>query len=249
MKPWSLAPLALRCKVGDAGKTFDCLLHRPPDGGLVMEFEPAGPPLHLSPVLAEGLEQVIGAPTLRALCDETAKIIKAIAGYDRVMVYRFDDDGHGEVFSEEREPALEAFLGIRYPASDIPQIARKLYIRNRVRMLVDVAYEPVAIWPRLSPITGEDLDMSLCSLRSMSPIHIQYLKNMGVGATLVISLVVGGKLWGLVACHHYKPRSVQFEICSLHASYCPRRSPRELRLSKVSRRRRPNSRCGAWNSG
>jgi chemotaxis family two-component system sensor kinase Cph1 len=179
-----------------------------------MELEPAGPPLHLSPVLAEGLEQVIGAPTLRALCDETAKIIKAIAGYDRVMVYRFDDDGHGEVFSEEREPALEAFLGNRYPASDIPQIARKLYIRNRVRMLVDVAYEPVALWPRLSPITGEDLDMSLCSLRSMSPIHIQYLKNMGVGATLVISLVVGGKLWGLVACHHYKPRSVQFEIRS-----------------------------------
>lgn len=207
-------PIALRCKVGDAGQTFDCLLHRPPKGGLVMELEPAGPPLHLSPTLADGLEQIIGSPTLRALCDETAKIIKAIVGYDRVMVYRFDDDGHGEVFSEEREPALEAFLGNRYPASDIPQMARRLYVRNRVRMLVDVAYQPVALAPRLSPITGEDLDMSLCSLRSMSPIHIQYLKNMGVAATLVISLVVGGKLWGLVACHHYRPRSVQFEIRS-----------------------------------
>ncbi|HVY33651.1 MAG TPA: GAF domain-containing protein [Caulobacteraceae bacterium] len=207
-------PIALRCKAGDAGKMFDCLLHRPPNGGLVMELEPASAPLHLSPTLADGLERVIGSPTLRALCDETAKMLKAIVGYDRVMVYRFDDDGHGEVFSEEREPALEAFLGNRYPASDIPQMARRLYVRNRVRMLVDVAYEPVALFPRLSPITGEDLDMSLCSLRSMSPIHIQYLKNMGVAATLVISLVVGGKLWGLVACHHYKPRFVQFEIRS-----------------------------------
>ena len=104
------------------------------------------------------------------------------------MVYRFDEEGHGEVFSERREPGLEAYLGNRYPASDIPQIARRLYERNRVRVLVDVGYEPVPLTPRLSPLTGGDLDMSLCFLRSMSPIHIQYLKNMGVAATLVVSL-------------------------------------------------------------
>ena len=128
------------------------------------------------------------------------------------MVYRFDDEGHGEVFAERREPQLEPFLGNRYPASDIPQIARRLYERNRVRVLVDVDYAQVPLRPRLSPLTGRDLDMSLCFLRSMSPIHIQYLKNMGVGATLVASLMVGGRLWGLVSCHHYAPRCVHYEM-------------------------------------
>ncbi|WP_428484629.1 GAF domain-containing protein [Rhodopila sp.] len=128
------------------------------------------------------------------------------------MVYRFDDHGHGEVFSEKREPALEAYLGNRYPATDIPHIARRLYERNRVRVLVDVEYASVPLTPRLSPITGEELDMSLCFLRSVSPIHVQYLKNMGVRATLAVSLLVGGKLWGLISCHHYVPRFIHFEI-------------------------------------
>ena len=131
------------------------------------------------------------------------------------MVYRFDEHGHGQVFSEKRKPELEAFLGNRYPASDIPQMARALYLQNRVRVLVDVNYAPVPLVPRLSPITGRDLDMSLCFLRSMSPIHLQYLKNMGVRATLVISIVVGGELWGLVACHHYAPRFIHFELRAL----------------------------------
>ena len=136
------------------------------------------------------------------------------------MVYRFDEAGHGQVISEERRPELEAFLGNRYPASDIPQMARLLYIRNRVRVLVDTNYTPVPISPTLSPLTGAQLDMSLCVLRSISPIHVQYLKNMGVDATLVASLVVGGRLWGLVSCHHYAPRFIHFEtraVCELLA--------------------------------
>ena len=166
------------------------------------------------------MPEITACASLRGLCDETARVFRDLTGYDRVMVYRFDDQGHGEVFSEEREPKLDSFLGNRYPASDIPQIARRLYMRNRVRVLVDVAYEPVALTPRLCPLTGRDLDMSLCFLRSMSPIHIQYLKNMGVDATLVVSLVVGGRLWGLVACHHYAPRFVHYEtrtVCELLA--------------------------------
>ena len=136
------------------------------------------------------------------------------------MVYRFDPEGHGEVFSEERADGLEPFLGNRYPATDIPQIARRLYERNRVRVLVDIGYAPVPVEPEMSPLTGQPLDMSLCLLRSMSPIHVQYLKNMGVSATLVVSLMVGGRLWGLVACHHNTPRTVPFEmrvVCELLA--------------------------------
>ncbi len=210
-EPLHALPVAVRCRVGRSAVPVDCLVHRPPDGGLVIEIEPAGPKIDLANDVERALQTILSTSSLASLCNETAIIFKQVTGYDRVMVYRFDEDGHGEVFAEQREPQLEAFLGNRYPASDIPQIARRLYERNRVRMLVDVASTQIGLVPRLLPLTGRDLDMSLCSLRSMSPIHIQYLKNMGVVATLVASLVVGGRLWGLIACHHYVPRRVQYE--------------------------------------
>jgi light-regulated signal transduction histidine kinase (bacteriophytochrome) len=211
-EPLHAIPIAVRCRVGSTGRNCDGLLHRPPEGGLIIELEPAGTPVDLSKHVDAAVQTILGAASLRILCDETARIFEELTGYDRVMVYRFDEAGHGEVFSEQRKPELEAFLGNRYPASDIPQIARRLYERNRVRLLVDVGYTPTPLRPRLSPLSGRDLDMSLCSLRSHSPIHIQYLKNMGVGATLVVSLMVGGRLWGLIACHHYVPRFIHFEI-------------------------------------
>ena len=205
-------PVAVRCTASNPATEYDALLHRPAGGGLVIEFERCSPSTDLSAAIGTALKTFISASSLRTLCEETASIFKELTGYDRVMVYRFDDEGHGEVFSERREQHLEAYLGNRYPASDIPQIARRLYERNRVRVLVDVEYEPIPILPRQSPFDDRDLDMSLCWLRSMSPIHIQYLKNMGVRATLVASIMVGGKLWGLVACHHYSPRSMSFEM-------------------------------------
>lgn len=219
-QPLDNIPLAVRFRVGRPSLHLDGLLHRPPAGGLVIELEHAGPRMDLSAPVQEGLELILASSTLRGVCDEAARIIQNLTGYDRVMVYRFDDEGHGEVFSERRADSLEPYLGNRYPASDIPQIARRLYERNRVRVLVDVNYQAVPLEPRLSPLTGEDLDMSLCLLRSMSPIHIQYLKNMGVGATLVVSIMVGGRLWGLIACHHYAPRFVHYEmrvVCELVA--------------------------------
>ena len=205
-------PHAVRCRIGAPRADFDCLFHRPPQGGLVLEIERAGPAVDLADPLDAALRAIRSAASLQELCDDAARFFKQIAGYDRAMVYRFDDEGHGEVLAERRNPELESYLGQRYPASDIPQIARRLYERNRVRLLRDVADERVPLQPRLSPLTGEDLDMSLCFLRAMSPIHIQYLQNMGVAATLVASLVVGGKLWGLVACHHYGSRLVHYEV-------------------------------------
>ena len=210
----------VRCHFGRRHAAFDCLIHRPSDGGLIVELERAGPSVDFSLHLETALQSIMAAATVQAVCDATARIFKTLIGYDRVMVYRFDEQGHGEVFSEEREPGLEAYLGNRYPASDIPQIARRLYVRNRVRVLQDVEYAPVPLTPALSPISGEQLDMSLCLLRSISPIHVQYLKNMGVRATLVVSLMVSGRLWGLISCHHYVPRFVHFEaraVCELLA--------------------------------
>lgn len=206
-------PVAVRCFAGAGPAPHDVLMHRPACGaGLVIEIERAGPIEDLSRFAERGLQAIMGAHAMRGLCDEAARLYRELTGYDRVMVYRFDDDGHGEVVSEERAAALEPLLGNRYPASDIPQIARRLYERNRIRVLVDVGYAPVPVLPRLSPETGRELDMSLCGLRSVSPMHIQYLQNMGVGATLVVSIMVGGRLWGLISCHHYAPRLACFRM-------------------------------------
>ena len=208
-------PVALRCHLGDPAQPFTALLHHPRGGGMVIELERAGSPQNVSTQIEQAIQLFLSASTLQVLCDETARIFEDLTGYDRVMVYRFDDAGHGQVFSETKKPDLEAFLGNRYPSTDIPQIARRLYEQNRVRLLADIQYQPEPLIPRLSPFTGEDLDMSLCFLRSVSPIHTQYLKNMGVGATLVVSLMVGGKLWGLISCHHYSPRFLPFEMRSV----------------------------------
>lgn len=213
-------PAAMRCILSPSGTACDVLVHRPASGGVVIELELAGEPVDFARQVETALQRLLATYTLQALCDEAARVFRNVTGYDRVMIYRFDEDGHGEVFSEQRRLELEPYLGNRYPASDIPQIARRLYERNRVRVLIDINYTPVPIEPRLSPLGGTELDMSMCVLRSSSPIHVQYLRNMGVAATLVASILVGGRLWGLVSCHHYVPRVAPFEtraVCELLA--------------------------------
>ena len=141
-----------------------------------------------------------------------AEDIKDLIGYDRVMVYRVDPDGHGEVVAEAREPRLEPYLGLHYPSSDILQRGRDLYLCNRVRVLADTRYASVPIAPRLSPATDTELDMSMSVLRSLSPIHIEYLSNLGVTGALVASLMKEGRLWGLVSCHHDSPRRLPYQL-------------------------------------
>jgi light-regulated signal transduction histidine kinase (bacteriophytochrome) len=138
---------------------------------------------------------------------DVAAQVRAVSGYDRVMVYRFREDDSGEVIAESRVDDVEPFLGLRYPASDIPAQARALYLRNRIRVIPDAAYAPVPIIPgRLA--SGAPMDLGQHVLRSVSPVHLEYLRNMGVVASMSISIVAGGRLWGLVACHHREPRLV-----------------------------------------
>jgi PAS domain S-box-containing protein len=218
-------PDPLQCRIGAA--LFEGAVHRVAADMLVLELEPADPPPPAAPSVQidgaallsrlSGLVQRISeASSIGTLTDGVVKDLRDIIGYDRVMVYRFDPDGHGKIIAEARDPRLEALLGHRYPATDIPHRARELYLRNRVRVLVDVHYEASVLVPQRigGQATGPDgeLDMSLCYLRSMSPLHLQYLKNMGVTATLVISLVREGRLWGLIACHHYQPRNLGYAV-------------------------------------
>jgi chemotaxis family two-component system sensor kinase Cph1 len=217
-------PQPLHCRV-DA-KLFEGAVHRAGDDILVLELEPVDPPVQAHRVQTDGntllqrlgtvVQRISETSAIGTLTDVVVQSLRDLAGYDRVMVYRFDPDGHGKIIAEARDPRLDTLLGHRYPATDIPQRARELYLRNRVRVLVDVHYEPSVLVPHL--LAGRaagpagELDMSLCYLRSMSPLHLQYLKNMGVTATLVISLVREGKLWGLIACHHYAPRNLPYAM-------------------------------------
>ncbi len=140
---------------------------------------------------------------------EAARQMRALTGFDRVMVYRFDHDGAGEVIAEAARSDLERFLNLRYPASDIPQQARALYLRNWLRIIPDIGATPVKVTPFADP-RGNPLDLSHSKLRSVSPIHIEYLQNMGVGASMSVSIILHGKLWGLFACHHYGTRRISY---------------------------------------
>jgi chemotaxis family two-component system sensor kinase Cph1 len=133
-------------------------------------------------------------------------IVRKVTGFDRVMVYRFDADWNGEVIAEAREDGMDSFLGLHFPAADIPEQARRLYQLNPIRGVIDIDAVPVKIIPTTNPQTGQPLDMSFSAVRSLSPIHMEYLRNLGVQATVSISLKQNDRLWGLIACHHRTPK-------------------------------------------
>jgi light-regulated signal transduction histidine kinase (bacteriophytochrome)/ActR/RegA family two-component response regulator len=144
--------------------------------------------------------------------DRVACLVRELTGYDSVMVYRFDTTMDGEVVAQSRVPQAQDFLGMRFPASDIPAQARRLYTINLVRAIADTEAVPRALQPDRHPATGQPLDMSFSAIRAVSPIHIDYLRNIGVRASMTISLLQDGRLWGMVTCHHLKPKQVSFAL-------------------------------------
>lgn len=182
---------------------FDAVAHFAEDK-LIIELEPcvAEPPAAVYQELLNRLSYLsTRSESKNDVLKRAATIIKKYTGYDRVMIYQFMKDGHGQVVAEEKEGYLEPFLGMYYPASDIPKQARELFIKNVVRIIADVDATDIPLHPYL--VNGQPTDLSLCNLRSVSPMHIQYLKNMGVKASFSISIIIDGVLWGLIACHHY----------------------------------------------
>jgi len=192
----------------DGGPPFQAIAHRS-NGELILELTLAGPETADGQPVARGMmpdvSNIIGAPDVATLCDEAVRATRELTGYDRVMFYRFDTDWSGEVVSEAMADLPVSFLGLHFPASDIPAQARALYHRNIVRVLGDVNRSPVPIQAP-ARLADRPLDLSFAHLRSVSPVHVQYLRNMGVAATMSLSILVQGRLWGLIACHHYAPR-------------------------------------------
>ncbi|TMM46130.1 HWE histidine kinase domain-containing protein [Qipengyuania marisflavi] len=192
------------------GQLFDCAIHTSGPNQII-EIEPhvAGESDRQFARLRPVMSRLDKHDTVDALTEHAAHELRETLGFDRVMVYRFHDDLSGEVIAEARRDDLESFYQLRYPKSDIPAQARALYVRNRIRIISDVNGTAVPIEPGVS-VEGEPLDLSMSTLRSVSPIHLEYLRNMGVEASLSISIIIGGKLWGLFACHHYAPRVLPY---------------------------------------
>jgi light-regulated signal transduction histidine kinase (bacteriophytochrome) len=182
----------------------------------VIELEPArrtatsaGDPISL---LKSLLAAVQATASVDESCAAAASAFRAATGFDRAMVYRFLPDDSGVVVAEDARSELESYLGLHYPASDIPAQARELYRRNWLRVIPDIDYVPAPLVPSINPRLAEPIDMSHCSLRSVSPIHVEYLRNMGVSASLSASIICQDRLWGMLVMHNYSPRHVSADL-------------------------------------
>jgi two-component system, chemotaxis family, sensor kinase Cph1 len=192
---------------------FDVTMHRH-DGTLIIEMEAAeaggeafASMYPLVRTFARGLQD---AGTVQELAELAVREVRAITRFGRVMLYSFDEEGRSHVLAEDRDPDYASFLHQFFPASDIPRQARALYLRNRIRLVADVNYTPARLVPPINPLTGRPTDLTYATLRSFSPVHLEYMRNMNTHASMSVSIVVRGKLWGLISCHDHDARLVPF---------------------------------------
>ncbi|MCA9258908.1 MAG: GAF domain-containing protein [Planctomycetales bacterium] len=248
-------PLSLEAIARDGSHRYSSAAHVF-DGALIVEFErprePMGAdelPLSLPLRLNLANQRLQRCPDVSSLYEAIADEVRSISGFDRVMVYRFLEGGHGAVVGEAVDSRFESFLGLHYPATDIPQQARRLYVLNTVRAIADVNASPIPLIPVANPATGRPLDLSFSTLRAVSPVHIEYLRNMGVAASMSISILADGELWGLIACHHYASRELNLEeraaceILGLTAGVYLTAREQQERMSQVAERRELLANC------
>jgi chemotaxis family two-component system sensor kinase Cph1 len=193
------------------GKPF-YLIISPSSIYYLLEFEPvqADADQDLNKIIGRSIAEMLGDKNLNNLLNNAVLQIKKITGFDRVMIYRFAADYHGEVVAEAREEDLESWLGLHYPATDIPVQAREMYKINLTRLITDVHATPSNLTTYVAN-KAYQLDLTHSQLRAVSPIHIEYLKNMKVNTSFSISLIYHDQLWGLIACHNYSPRFIDYK--------------------------------------
>lgn len=165
--------------------------------------------------LKYAMTAIEGAESLEKACRLAASELKRISGFDKVMIYQFDPEWNGYVIAESGESDMESYFQFTFPASDIPKQARQLYLKNPYRFIPDRNYQPVKLYPVVNPITNSFIDLSDCNLRSVAAVHIEYLKNMGVTASMSTRILNQNELWGLIACHHKTARHMSYEMCSV----------------------------------
>ena len=205
------APLGSLCV---DGQWLEASAHRS-ETLTVVEFEKPWPhegtqaPLYsLARHLLPLLQKAEGVAAITALA---AREMKRLTGFGRCLVYRFDSQGHGQVLAEQVDAGYDSYAGHHFPAGDIPAQARALYQLNHIRLIPDAAYQPVALVGVDPALRPDQLDLSYAALRSVSPVHLEYMRNMGTMASMSVSIVVAGRLWGLVSCHHHTPHFLSLE--------------------------------------
>lgn len=202
---------------GDDYQVFDAIFHRSADGFLVLELEPALtqesiPFLSFYHLARASINQLETTSNLQDFCQIIVQEVRNVTGFDRVMLYKFDLDGHGEVVAEDKIPEMESYMGLHFPESDIPQPARKMFLSNWIRVIPDASAVPVDLYPANNPVTNQPTDLIMSILRSPYACHQEYLHHMKVKASLTISLMKDQELWGLIACHHRTPKYVPYEL-------------------------------------
>ncbi|MBW4687110.1 MAG: GAF domain-containing protein [Komarekiella atlantica HA4396-MV6] len=209
-------PIEFTIKAGGKSIHFDGIIHRS-DQLLILELEPAlleksNAFFRFYHLVKQTISKLQIASSVTEISQILVKEVKKITGFDRVMIYRFDDNSNGIVIADDKPEYLASYLGLHYPALDIPPQARELFSQNWLRLIPDANYKPAAIVPTNNPLTEQPLNLSKSVLRSVSPCHIEYLHNMGVTASMSISIMKNKKLWGLIACHHQSPKFLPYEI-------------------------------------
>ncbi len=200
-------------------KDYSFSLHKSKQG-ILLEIErfTESDALNIQDQLRTITETFRSANTNIEACENAAHLVSRIFNYDRVLVYRFDKDWNGEVIAERKQKEQSSWLGLHYPATDIPQPARALFLKQQIRIIADVDYQPIPIEPQLNPTDQKIVDLSNSELRGVSPVHLQYLKNMRVKASLTTSIIIEGKLWGLITCHHNSAKFInrtQRQLCNI----------------------------------
>jgi chemotaxis family two-component system sensor kinase Cph1 len=209
-------PVQLQLTSRKNDMVLDGVVHRH-DGFCILELEETAPPNTLYfrdfyKTVSKATGRLQQAALLKDVMTTAAEEFRTISGFDRVMIYRFANGGEGEVVAESVVETADPYLGLWYPSSDIPEQARRLYLLNSIRVIPQVPYTPVQLTPAINPVSRRPSDLTYSNLRSVSPIHVEYLINMGVSASMSVSIVREGKLWGLVSCHHFSPRYMPFEM-------------------------------------
>ena len=205
---------------------FEGTLHQS-NSALIVELESVVSPqasdcLNCYNLVQEPIDKIHKTPNLQVLCQTAVEEMRRMIGFDRAIVYQFDATGAGEVVAEDKVESLAPLLGLHYPAADIPPQARNMFSMNLIRFIPDINCQPVELIPECNPLTGRPLDLGCSLLRTVSPCHVQYLKNMNVVASMTLTLIKERKLWGLIACHHPTRKYVNYETrtaCELLAKF------------------------------
>ncbi|MNK92693.1 Phytochrome-like protein cph1 [compost metagenome] len=212
-------PFDITIKGDKSAVQFHALMHIK-EGYTLIELEKAGKSGQASfTQVFQEVKKIMAAidqaGTVQEVCEIAVHELRKISGFDGVLMYRFDKDWNGTVVAEEKDDRLEPYIGQTFPASDVPKQARQLYLKNPYRLIPNRSAQPLRLYPVINPITNSFIDLSDCNLRGVAAVHLEYMKNMNIEASMSVRVIRNGELWGLISCHHLEPKYLDYEVCSV----------------------------------